>query len=152
MVSGLEAYWLITPFFTRNQTRVDDMESGCQNSIVVYERRGVAGRGVAFLVAQQMYKYVVGQVRSCLKNGASCQIVTKLIQKTRTLPDKTNLPHNCGKGLGVLYWGFFSTSSEGWLYSCPQMSSFIHLQRRHAPHRRERPLLAKEGTITKEFS
>ena len=26
----------------------------------------------------------------------------------------------------------------------PQMSSFIHLQRRYAPHRRERPLLAKE--------
>ena len=34
----------------------------------------------------------------------------------------------------------------------PQISSIIHLQRRHAPHRRERPLLAKEGTITKEFS
>ena len=33
-----------------------------------------------------------------------------------------------------------------------QMSSLIHLQRRHAPYRRERPLLAKEGTITKEFS
>ena len=32
-----------------------------------------------------------------------------------------------------------------------QMSSFVHLQRRHAPYRRERPLLAKEGTITKEF-
>ena len=32
------------------------------------------------------------------------------------------------------------------------MISFIHLQRRHAPHRRERPLLAKERTITKEFS
>ena len=29
---------------------------------------------------------------------------------------------------------------------------FLHLQRRHALHRRERPLLAKEGTITKEFS
>ena len=33
----------------------------------------------------------------------------------------------------------------------PQMSSFTHLQRRYAPHTRERPLLAKEGTITKEF-
>ena len=34
----------------------------------------------------------------------------------------------------------------------PKMSSFIHLQRRHAPYRRERSLLAKEGTITKKFS
>ena len=34
----------------------------------------------------------------------------------------------------------------------PQMSSFLRRQRRHAPYRRERPLLAKEGTITKEFS
>ena len=48
--------------------------------------------------------------------------------------------------------GLFSTEFEGWLYSYPHMSSFIHLQRRHAPHRRARPLIAKEGTITKEFS
>ena len=34
----------------------------------------------------------------------------------------------------------------------PQISYFIHLQRRHASHRRERPLLGKEGTISKEFS
>ena len=33
----------------------------------------------------------------------------------------------------------------------PKMRSFTHLQRCHAPYRRERPLLAKEGTITKEF-
>ena len=33
----------------------------------------------------------------------------------------------------------------------PQMSSFIHLQRRHAPYRSERPLLVKEGTV-REFS
>ena len=56
------------------------------------------------------------------------------------------------KGLKVAKWGLFSTGTEGWLYSYPQISSFIHLQRRHAPHSRERPLLAKEGTITKEFS
>jgi hypothetical protein len=29
----------------------------------------------------------------------------------------------------------------------PPRSFLIHLQRRHAPHRHERPLLAKEGTI-----
>ena len=57
-----------------------------------------------------------------------------------------------GKGLKRCKGRFFSTAAEGWLYSYPQMSSFIHLQRHHAPHRRERHLLAKEGTITKEFS
>ena len=56
------------------------------------------------------------------------------------------------KGLKVAQWDFFSTAAEGWLYSYPKMSSFIHLQRRHAPYRRERHLLAKEGTITKEFN
>jgi hypothetical protein len=29
----------------------------------------------------------------------------------------------------------------------PPRSSLIHLQRRYVPHRHERPLLAKEGTI-----
>ena len=48
--------------------------------------------------------------------------------------------------------GLFQHCSRRLIVLLPQMSSFIHLQRRHAPHRRERPLLAKEGTITKEFS
>jgi len=84
---------LIAPFFTRNHTRVDDLGSGCQNSIVVYGWLGGAGRGVA---KGRIFFKVVGQVRSCLKNGASCQIGTKLIQKMRTLPDNTHLPRNCG--------------------------------------------------------
>ena len=48
--------------------------------------------------------------------------------------------------------GLFQHCIRRLIVLLPQMSSFIHLQRRHAPYRRERPLLAKEGTITKEFS
>ena len=48
--------------------------------------------------------------------------------------------------------GPFQHCSQRLIVLLPQMSSFIHLQRRHAPYRHERPLLAKEGTITKGFS
>ena len=48
--------------------------------------------------------------------------------------------------------GLFQHCVRRLIVLLPQMSSYIHLERRHAPHRRERPLLAKEGTITKEFS
>ena len=46
-------------------------------------------------------------------------------------------PGCCKKGRLV---GPFQHCSEGWLYSYPQMSSFIHLQRRHAPRRRRKEL------------
>ena len=40
----------------------------------------------------------------------------------------------------------------GRLYPCPQWVPFIHLQRRHAPHRHERPLLANKGTLQGDFA
>ena len=42
---------------------------------------------------------------------------------------------------------FSALQPVGRLYPCPQWVPLIHLQRRHAPLRHERPLLAKEGTI-----
>ena len=48
--------------------------------------------------------------------------------------------------------GLFQHCIRRLIVLLPQMSSFIHLQRSHAPYRSERRLLAKEGIITKEFS
>ena len=48
--------------------------------------------------------------------------------------------------------GLFQHCSRRLILLLPLMSSFVHLQRRQAPYGRERPLLAKERTITKEFS
>ena len=42
---------------------------------------------------------------------------------------------------------FKGRSLIGRLYPCPQWVPLVHLHRRHVPHRHERPLLAKEGTI-----
>ena len=39
--------------------------------------------------------------------------------------------------------GLFQRCSPRLIVLLPQMGSFIHLQRRHAPYRRERPLLLK---------
>jgi len=47
---------------------------------------------------------------------------------------------------------FSALQPVGRLYPCPQWVPFIHLQRRHASHRHERPLLAKEGTIQGIFA
>jgi hypothetical protein len=44
-------------------------------------------------------------------------------------------------------WGLSALQPVGRLYPCPQWVPLIHLQRRHAPHRHEKPLVAKEGTI-----
>ena len=44
-------------------------------------------------------------------------------------------------------WGFFGTAACRPIVPLPQWVPLIHLQRRHAPHRHERPLLAKEVTI-----
>ena len=49
--------------------------------------------------------------------------------------------------LKVACGAFSGLQPVGRLYPCPQWVPLIHLQRHHAPHRHERPLLAKEGTI-----
>ena len=47
-------------------------------------------------------------------------------------------------------WGFLSALQPvGRLYPCPHWVPLIHLQRRHAPHRHEKSLLAKEEIIQK---
>ena len=43
-------------------------------------------------------------------------------------------------------WGLFGTAACRPIVPLPQRFQLIHLQRRHAPHRHERPLPAKEGT------
>ena len=43
-------------------------------------------------------------------------------------------------------WGLSGTAGCRPIVPLPQWVPLIHLQRRHAPHRYERPLLAKEGT------
>ena len=55
-------------------------------------------------------------------------------------------PISC-QGLKVTCGAFSALQPVGRLYPCPQWVPLIHLQRRHAPHRHEKPLLAKEGTI-----
>ena len=47
----------------------------------------------------------------------------------------------------VRVWTLFGTAACRPIVPLPQWVPLIHLQRRHAPHRHERPLLAKEGTI-----
>ena len=51
------------------------------------------------------------------------------------------------KKVKVHVWGFFGTAACRPIVPVPRWLPLIHLQRRHAPHRHERPLLAKEGAI-----
>ena len=55
------------------------------------------------------------------------------------------IPHV--KKLKVACGAFSALQPVGRLYPCPQWVPLINLQRRHAQHRHERPLPAKEGTI-----
>ena len=84
------------------------------------------------------------------KLGASCQSHTRpplcelLIAATasRLCPAL-----RCLKKLKGRVWGLFGTVACRPIVPLPQGVPLIHLQRRHAPHRHERPLLTKEGTI-----
>ena len=69
----------------------------------------------------------------CSENGSS------LWSPVKTDLKKLKLKVTCG--------AFSALQPVGRLYPCPQWVPLIHLQRRHAPHRHERPLLAKEETI-----
>jgi len=63
----------------------------------VYGWLGGAGRGVAKgRIFCRPANVRCSTSMKLPKNGASCQIGTKLIQKLRTLPDNTNLPRKCG--------------------------------------------------------
>ena len=55
------------------------------------------------------------------------------------------------KRFGSRLVGLFQHCSRRMIVLLPP-DEFIHLLRRHATYRRERTLLEKEGTITKEFS